>query len=229
MKALNAVDEDGFAISDSWRELADVAEIKMAVSNLCTAAHLAVPRNFSYKTIEAFLRTTSNMEAEQAGLKKAPIVAAFVDNLLHVNAGAWLADEDFLDLAPITEQWRSWWCGQKASWRPDTSGSQSCGQQKQGGQQQQGGGSKSNKKKECGNRRHIGGGGQSGQQGGSGGQGGSGSQQRGGGKPTRMLIINPPNKKNLCRKYNDDNSCPNAHGSCSFTGKFGSLVPHPCQ
>jgi hypothetical protein len=63
MKALNAVDEDGFFISDSWRELADISEIKTAMSNLVTAAHLAVPWNFSYKTIEAFLRTTSYMDA----------------------------------------------------------------------------------------------------------------------------------------------------------------------
>jgi hypothetical protein len=179
MKALNAVDEDGFVISDSWRELADIAEIKTAVSNLVTAAHLAVPWNFLYKTIEAFLRTISHIEAELAGLKKAPIVAAFVDHLLHVNAGYWLADADFLDLAAISEQWHSWWCGQKAGWRPEASGGQSAGQQKQGGQQQQGGRGK-NKKKERGNCGH--GGGQGSQQGSSGGgQGGSSGQQHGGG------------------------------------------------
>jgi hypothetical protein len=141
MKALNAVDEDGFIISDSWRELADISEIKTAMSNLVTAAHLAVPWNFSYKTIEAFLCTTSYMDAELAGLKKAPIVAAFVDHLLHVvNAGYWLSDTNFLDLPAIAEQWRSWWCGQKTGWRPEASSGQNSSQNKQGGQQQGSGG-----------------------------------------------------------------------------------------
>jgi hypothetical protein len=231
MKALNAVDEDGFVISDSWHELADIAEIKTAMSNLVTAAHLAVPWNFSYKTIEAFLRTTSYMDAELAGLKKAPIVAAFIDHLLHVNAGYWLSDTNFLDLPAIAEQWRSWWCGQRAGWRPEASGGQNSGQHKQGGQQQGSGGKggANSKKKERGSRGQ--GAGQSGQQGGGSGQGGSGGQQRAGGKADKVLIINPLNEKNLCRKYNEGNSCPNAHGSCSFTGKFGGMVKlyHMCD
>jgi hypothetical protein len=43
LKSLNAVNEDGFVVSDSLKELSDMLEIKSAIQNLCLAAQLAAP------------------------------------------------------------------------------------------------------------------------------------------------------------------------------------------
>jgi hypothetical protein len=45
MKTLNALNEDGFVVSDTWKELQDVQEIKATMDNLCVAAQMAVRWN----------------------------------------------------------------------------------------------------------------------------------------------------------------------------------------
>jgi hypothetical protein len=42
-------------------------------------------------TIDAFLKSTTNMEADLNTYRKAPIVAAFVDHVLQVNAANWFS------------------------------------------------------------------------------------------------------------------------------------------
>jgi hypothetical protein len=224
MKTLNALNEDRFVVSDAWKELQDVHD------NLCIAAQMAVPWNWSYKTLESYLRSTSYLDAELSGFKKAPILAAFIDYMLQQNVTNWLQGTNFCDMAQIHELWRSWWTGVRSLWRTESGGGQggqhgAAGAQKQGGQAQ--GGAK-NKQKTRG--RSTGG---SGQQGGGGGQGGgsgqgsSGGQQQGGGGGA--LYVYPPNIKNLCKYYNEG-SCNNPHGKCSFKNKFGQVkLYHLCS
>jgi hypothetical protein len=233
MKTLNALNEDGFVVTDAWKELQDVQEIKTALSNLCIAAQLAVPWNWSFRTLESYLRSTSNLDAELSGYKKAPILAAFIDHILQQNVTNWLQGSDFCDLAEIHEQWRSWWTGMRSAWRSEAAGGQggqqgANGGQKQGGQGQ--GGGKNNRQKS--RNRGAGNGGQGGQQSGNGGQGGAGGQsgssgqQKGGGG---ALYVYPPNGKNLCKYYNEG-SCSNPHGKCSYNNKFGQVkLYHLCS
>jgi hypothetical protein len=108
MKSLNAIKESGFVVSDSLKELSNMQEVRNALENLCTAASLAAPWNFSFKMLATFLRSTNNMEAQLVAYKKAPIIAAFVDNVLHCNVQKWLADADFYDLPALELLWRNW-------------------------------------------------------------------------------------------------------------------------
>jgi hypothetical protein len=217
--------------------LQDVQEIKTALSNLCIADQLAVPWNWSFRMLESYLRSTSNLDAELSGYK-APILAAFIDHILQQNVTNWLKGSDFCDLAEIHEQWRSWWTGMRSAWRSEAASGQrgqqgANGGQKQGGQGQ--GGGKNNRQK--GRNRGAGNSGQqsgnggqqsgNGGQGGASGQGGSGGQQRGGGRGA--LYVYPPNGKNLCKYYNEG-SCSNPHGKCSYNKKFGQVkLYHLCS
>ena len=42
-RTLSLAGEDGLTISESWKELSDMADLKMAMKNLLMAAHLAAP------------------------------------------------------------------------------------------------------------------------------------------------------------------------------------------
>jgi hypothetical protein len=120
LKLLNPVNEDGFVISDSLKELSDMMEVKTALQNLCMAAQLAAPWNFLYLVIDSFLKSTTNMEADMASYKKVPIVAAFIDHVLQVNAANWVCDSDFLDMPALKALWESWLCARKGAWKAKT-------------------------------------------------------------------------------------------------------------
>jgi hypothetical protein len=245
LKTLNAMTDEGFVVADSLKELSDMAEVRAALQNLCAAAQLAAPWNFSFAVLDAFLRATSNMDAELKDLKKAPIVASFIDHVLQVNAANWLSDADFLDMPALKALWESWWCARRGSLRAEaaaTQGGQQAGQQQggnnkqnaNGGNQGEGGGKM--KKKGQFNRRGGGSGGQPyGNNGGGGGQQGggqgSGYQAFGGQDGMRQptLYVAPPSEKNLCRKFNDGN-CPNHYSRCSFMGRYGPVkLYHFCN
>jgi hypothetical protein len=233
--------DEGFVVADSLKELGDMVEVRSALQNLCMAAQLATPRNLSFTVIDAFLKSTSNLESELSSFRKAPIVAAFVDHVLQVNAANWISDADFLDMPALKALWESWWCARKGAWKTESTagqGGQSSQQQAGGGKNQGGnggqgdaggkGGGKKNR-----NNKKFGNGGGGGQQGGGnngGGQGGN-YQAFGGrdGMQQPTLYMAPPSEKNLCRKYNDGN-CPNPHGRCSFPGKYGPVkLYHLCN
>jgi hypothetical protein len=250
LKAVNAVSEDGFIVADSLKELGDMAEVRSALQNLCLAAQLAAPWNMSFAVLDAFLKATTNLESDLTNLKKAPIVSAFIDHVLQVNAANWLNDVDFLDMPGLKALWEAWWCARKGSWKAEAA----TGQANQAGQQQ-GGGANANRqaggnggqgdsaskrggKKGFFNRRGGGGGGQQYANNGGGNNGGQyaggqyGQYQAFGGRdgmaqPT--LYATAPSEKNLCRKYNDG-GCPNHHARCSFMGKFGPMkLYHLCN
>jgi hypothetical protein len=205
-------------------------EVRDALENLCTAASLAAPWNFSFKMLAIFLRSTNNMEAQLAAYKKAPIIAAFIDHVLHCNANKWLADADFYDLPALEALWRNWWIARR-----------SCGADDKlpAGQAQSGGGSNASgdqsaaksrnqlRKERKKNRGSAQGGPNAG---GGGGQQSHQGQQGGfaaGGQPA--IHIAPANERNLCRRYNDGH-CPNPHGRCSTVGKYGPFkLYHLCN
>jgi hypothetical protein len=56
LKSLNAVNEDGFMISDSLKELSDMMDVRAALQNLFRAAQLAAPWNFFFLVIDSFLK-----------------------------------------------------------------------------------------------------------------------------------------------------------------------------
>jgi hypothetical protein len=41
------------------------------------------------------------MEADLSNCKKSPIVAAFIDHVMQVNATNWVCDSDFLDMPAL--------------------------------------------------------------------------------------------------------------------------------
>jgi hypothetical protein len=235
LKSLNAVNEDGFIISDSLKELADMAEVRSALQNLCLAAQLAVPWNYSFVTIQAFLTSTTNMESDLNSYRKAPIVAAFIDHVLQVNAANWVADTDFLDLPALKSLWEAWWSARKGAWKaeaqpaPATTAQQTATAQQQASSGGGDAGSKNNKKKKGGKGGGKGGqnfGGGSGQQ--YGGQQFGGGQHGGFGGQYRQFTPGP-NEKNLCRRFNDG-ECRNHWSACSIMGKYGPMkLYHLCN
>jgi uncharacterized membrane protein YgcG len=238
LKSLNAVNEDGFVISDSLKELSDMLEVKAALQNLCMAAQLAAPWNFLFLVIDSFLKSTTNMEADLASYKKAPIVAAFIDHVLQVNAANWMCDSDFLDMPALKSLWESWWCARKGTWKAETaaaaatttSGSTSTQANNSGGQGDAAG---KNSKRRRGRRGGGGQGGQGGQNNG-GGDGSFGGHQQNRGGPPSGFFGGPqrqpsPNARNLCRRFNEG-TCNNHYSACSFMGKFGPVkLYHLCN
>ena len=61
-------------ISESWKELTDMADLKLAMRNLLLAAHLAVPWNFIFQLLDGFIQSKKYLDTELAGLKKAFIL-----------------------------------------------------------------------------------------------------------------------------------------------------------
>jgi hypothetical protein len=158
----------------------------------------------SFSTIDAFLKSTTNMEADLSTFRKAPIVAAFLDHVLQVNAANWQADSDFLDLLALKALWEAWWCARKGAWKAEPAASQS-GQNQQTPASQTNGGS------------------------GYGGHPYASYQQQGGFSSQPRLYAPGPNEKNLCRRYNEGN-CPNHHAGCSITTKQGLMkLYHLCN
>jgi hypothetical protein len=119
-------------IFDSLKELSDMMEVKAALQNLCMAAQLA---------------------ADLASYKKAPIVAAFINHVLQVNAANWVCDSNFLDMPALKALWESWWCARKGAWKAETTAavastaSGSTNAQANNGSGQSEGGGKNNKKR----------------------------------------------------------------------------------
>ena len=85
-RTVSLTGEDGITIHENLKELADMAEFKLAMRNLKLAAQLVAPWNFSYTVIDGFLQANDYMEKHMEGVKRAPILSAFVDH--PVSAGA---------------------------------------------------------------------------------------------------------------------------------------------
>ena len=67
-RTLSLAGEDGLTISESWKELSDMADLKMAMKNLLMAAHLAAPWNFSFHVLDGFLQSKKYFDSELTGM-----------------------------------------------------------------------------------------------------------------------------------------------------------------
>ena len=54
-RTVSLAGDDGITIHENLKELADMAEFKLAMRNLKLAAQLVAPWNFSYAVIDGFL------------------------------------------------------------------------------------------------------------------------------------------------------------------------------
>ena len=111
--------EDGVLVSESWKELTDMADLKLAMRNLLMAAHLAVPWNFSFQVLDGFLQAKKYFETELSGLKKAAILSSFIDYCLQANAALWVREAAFMDSARLTAVWASWWASRELGAKAD--------------------------------------------------------------------------------------------------------------
>jgi hypothetical protein len=91
------VNDVGLVVQESWKKLNDMAKLKQALKNLRLAAQFVMPWNFAFVVMESFLVANDYMESELAGMKKARVLASFVDHVFSINAGLWIQEEEFLD------------------------------------------------------------------------------------------------------------------------------------
>jgi hypothetical protein len=59
--------------------------------------------------IESFLISTDYLETQLKGVKRAPVLASFLDHVLRVNATNWLQSKPFMDITSIKALWDPWW------------------------------------------------------------------------------------------------------------------------
>jgi hypothetical protein len=199
--------EDGITISESWKELTELADFKLAMRNLRMAARLAAPWNFSFDVIDGFLQSKDYMESDLAGLKKAPTISSFTDYCLKTNASLWVRQSPFMDSARLEAVWTSWWSSRKAGVKAEHHGAgQSAGNGKQKGGGKSDGGQK-------------------------GGYGQQAAKSKGQQVPANLTKhTGPPTEKTICRKYNDK-SCPNNFKTCvtAIDGKPSIRLYHVCN
>jgi len=199
--------EDGITISESWKELTELADFKLAMRNLRMAARLAAPWNFSFDVIDGFLQSKDYMESDLAGLKKAPTISAFTDYCLKTNASLWVRQGPFMDSARLEAVWTSWWSSRKAGVKAEHYGaSQEDGKGKQKGGVHMDGGQKS----------------------GYGQQGANSKFQQGATNLPRHT--GPPNEKTICKKFNDK-TCQLSFKNCvtAIDGKPSIRLYHVCN
>jgi len=125
--------EEGFTIHESWREVQDLAELKQALRNIISAAHVACWWNFSFKVLEVFLHNNDFFEKELSGVKRAQVLSGFCDHVFKKNADSYIREAEFLDLPRLQATWNSWWSARKAGLKQN----ENTNQGNQSGQKQQ--------------------------------------------------------------------------------------------
>ena len=142
------------------------------------------------------------------GIKRAPILSAFVDHVLKT----WVQEAVFLDNAKLMAVWNSWWGSRKVRAKADM---EATSKNQNGGNNNNGGGKPKNKQQGKG-----GGGGQKGWQAGNfqqGGQGGpnriwQGGPQQGWNTQVPRFTASPC-EANICRRYNEK-ACQRSWQNC---------------
>jgi hypothetical protein len=201
-----------------------MAELKTAFRNLKIAVQLVRPWDYSILVLESFFLATDYLESQLSGVKKAPVIAGFLDHVLRINAANWLQNKPFMGLQALKALWDPWWAGHR--------GEAVRFEGQKGGQQNQQGGGK-------GKKRGGGGGGQGGQQGQSGQQGQqakTGFWSAGGiwvshgvNRVPPPEFGGPPSKHNICKAYNTK-TCQNTFSTCVVNGKSGPFrLYHLCS
>jgi hypothetical protein len=237
VKTVTTQSEEGLVLKESLKELTEMAELRTAFRNLKLAAQLVRPWDYSFIVMESFLLSTDYMEAQLANVKKAPVIAGFLDHVMRCNAANWLANKPFMNMQGLQALWDPWWAGHKGEAVAFSGGQRQGSGGGQGNQGGQGGGRKNKSWKQQGQGQ-----GQHQQQDGHGGQGGQGqaSGRRGFWGPSGNWSFGksnlpppefsgPPALANICRYYNNKN-CKNTFNDCVVTSKHGPFrLYHLCN
>ena len=235
-RTVSLAGEDGITIHENLKELADMAEFKLAMRNLKLAAQLVAPWNFSFTVIDGFLQANDYMEKHMEGVKRAPILSAFVDHVLKTNAGLWVQEASFLDNAKLMAVWNSWWGSRRVRAKADMEASS---KSLTGSNNNINNGGGKNKNKQSGKNN----GGQKGWQSGHFQQGYQGGQQGWQGGPNRgwqggpqqgwnaqvPRFSAPPSEANICRRFNEK-GCQRTWQNCVLNTSSGPLrLYHLCN
>ena len=221
-KTLTLTGEDGLTIHDSMKDVADMAEMKLALRTIREAASYAMPWNKSFSVLEGFLITHDFFFKELEGLKKVPVLSSFIDHVLKMNAANWTQEVEFLAGGELTAAWDSWLGSRKNCFKtPDNNNQHHYNQQKsngsnnnfrgRGGNRGQGGYNQNMGR--GGNNQHF--------------NGGGFNQFPNQGQGFQQLPphTGPPCADNICRRFNDG-KCPNRHLECAV-GRF--RLYHRCN
>ena len=114
-RTITATGADQFETQDSWKELADIQELKNAFRNLRKAVTMIRPWDYSVEVLETWLFSNIWFQEELKGVKKAALVSDFIDYVLHENARNWAQEAAYLSAAEIQTHWLSFWCSRKSS------------------------------------------------------------------------------------------------------------------
>jgi hypothetical protein len=235
VKTVATESEEGLVLRESLKELSEMAELKTAFRNLKIAAQLVRPWDFSFLVMECFLVSTDYLEAQLSGVKKAPVIAGFLDHVIRCNAANWLQNKPFMSLQGLKSLWDPWWAGHKGEAVSVLAAQKQGG----GGGQSQGAGHNSKKKFRQGQQQQDGYQGQQGQQG-QGGQQGQQSGRRGYWGPSGHWAYGksnlpapefsgPPALANICRNYNEK-KCQNTYNDCVVNSRHGPFrLYHVCS
>jgi len=215
--------EDGLTITDTMKDVADMAELKSALRTLREAASLVMPWNKSFAVLEGFLITHEFFYKELENAKRAMAISNFVDHVLKLNASNWVQETEFLAGGELTAAWDSWIGARRSTYKHKEDDNK---QNNSNNQQQRGNNNNSNNNNN--NHGNNGNGGRS--RGGSNrggfnknfGRGGY-NQGWGGGGPNGFGNMGnnlpnhngPPTSDNVCRRFNEGR-CPNAHTMCAY-------------
>ena len=212
-RTISLTGQDGLVISESWKELTDMADLKLAMRNLLLAAHLAVPWNFSFQVLDGFIQSKKYFESELSGLKKATILSSFLDYCLQKNAALWVQESVFLDSPKLAALWDSWWISREMGARADPAADNNKQQNKN--KNKQGAQNGNNSGNNNGNGAN---------------KGGQKSHQNFQAQQAQKPLFAPPNVDNLCRRYNEKR-CPNHFADCSLRLNNQQLIKlwHLCN
>jgi hypothetical protein len=238
VKTVSIINDGGLVVQESWKELSDMAELKLALKNLRIAAQLVMPWNFSFAVLENFLTSNDYMESELAGTKKATVMSSFIDHVFSINAGNWIQEVEFLDAPDLKALWSAWWSTRKVAMKVEPE------EQPKTKQEQNNTGKNKNFNKKNWGQQGQNWGQQNqnwGQQGQNWGQQQSWGQQqqqwgqpgqqgpRGGQQGPVPPYSGPPTEVNICRRYNEK-TCERSHTNCFITTKYGPLrLYHVCN
>ena len=100
---------------DSWKEMNDMNELRIAYRNMKKAAFMIRPWDYSFVVLEAWLNPTDWLFEELEGYQRAAILGDFIDLVLSINASNWVQEIPYMDLENIEAQWVSWWGFRKSS------------------------------------------------------------------------------------------------------------------
>jgi hypothetical protein len=225
MKTVASQTDEGLVLRESLKELSEMTELKTAFRNMKIAAQLVRPWDWSFVVIESFLISTDYLESQLKGVKRAPVLASFLDHVLRVNATNWLQSKPFMDITSIKALWDPWWAGHKGEAKAEPE------------QQHHAGGSRKNTSGKGGNQSgHADRGNRGGQNDGQNAANGRRGRWTPAGNFTYAHIHLPapdfsgaPSEKTICRKYNE-NSCNNTYNTCVMNSRFGPFrLYHLCN